>query len=155
MRPGRVDAVEQIEEADASAAGTGREICAGNERTFVGVHEDRQGPAAVTGHGLADVHVDTVDVRTFFAIDLDADEVFVEEGRNVWVDEGLMFHDVTPMARGVADGDKDGFVFGAGEVEGFHSPRPPCHGIMGMLQEVGTLLVDEQVRCAVIRHKRC
>ena len=49
-------------------------------------------------------HVDLVDVGPLLAIDLDADEQLVHHVGNASVLETLVRHDVTPVARGIADG---------------------------------------------------
>jgi len=60
--------------------------------------EHRHGPTAPPGDHLHRLHVDAVQVGTFLAVDLDADEVFVHELGHVDVLEDLVFHHVTPVA---------------------------------------------------------
>ena len=44
------------------------------------------------------------------SVHLDADEVLVQIGSNVWIFQRLMGHDMTPMAGGIADAEQDGLV---------------------------------------------
>ena len=43
------------------------------------------------------VHVNGINVRTFFPIDLDRDKGFVQDVSNVWRLEALSFHDMAPL----------------------------------------------------------
>jgi hypothetical protein len=54
-------------------------------------------------------------------------------------------HDVTPVASGVADGDKDGFAFIPCPAERSLSPRVPIDGIFGMLQQIGTFFENQAI----------
>ena len=53
--------------------------------------------------------------------------------------EALSFHDVAPVAGGVAYGEEDGFVELFGEVKSFRGPWMPINGVVGVLEEVGAL----------------
>ena len=94
---------------------------------------------------MGDRHVGVVGVRSFLTVDLDAGVVFVHEGRHFLVLEGLVFHDVAPVAGGVAYGKEDRFVQPGRLLEGFGSPGAPVDGVAGMLQQVGTALEDQAV----------
>ena len=59
--------------------------------------------------------------------------------------EGLALHDVAPMARRVADREEDRLVLAACFFESFRAPGIPVHGIVGVLQQVGTLLVSKSI----------
>ena len=87
------------------------------------------------------LHVDAVQVGAFFAVDLDVDEVLVHEGGDGFVLEGLVRHDVAPVAGGVADAEEDGLVLGAGLGRASSTPGIPVHGVMGVLEQVGAGLV--------------
>ena len=121
------------------------EIGAGKERLLVRRHDDGQGPAAGTGHGLADCHVDSINVRSFFPVHLDGDKVSIHQLRHLAVFEGLPFHDLTPVTRGVTDGEEDRFVLLFRFFEGRLGPGIPVHGIIGMLQKVGALLMNKLI----------
>src|SRR5580704_2353881 len=49
------------------------------------------------------------------------------------------------MARGIADRKKDRLVLAPRFFKRFGAPRVPIHGIMGVLEQVGTLLVCKLV----------
>jgi hypothetical protein len=144
--PGHAHGVEELGEGGAAVVGAflGGEVGAAVEGLEgVGLEEDAHGPAAVTGHGDGGGHVEFVEVGSFLAIDLDGEEVAVEEGGDAFVLEGLAFHDVAPVAGGVADREEDGHVAAAGLGEGLGAPRPPIDGVGGVLQEVGAGLRGE------------
>jgi hypothetical protein len=75
-----------------------------------------------------------VEIRTLFAVDLDAHKVLIHDGRDALVLEGLVFHDMAPVARGVANGEQDGFVFSTRFLERLGSPREPVYRVMGVLE---------------------
>ncbi len=75
--PGVGHGRQHLVEARHALARLGRPISAAIERLQVGRQEDRHRPAAAAGHHLHRVHVNLVQVRPLFAIDLDAHEVLV------------------------------------------------------------------------------
>jgi hypothetical protein len=83
---------------------------------------------------LHEEHIDPIDVWTFFPIDLDADEMVIEDLRDLRILERLMLHDVAPMASGVTDGEKNGLIFGARFAERLLTPRKPVDWIVGVLE---------------------
>jgi hypothetical protein len=99
----------------------------------------------VTGHRQNRLHVDRVDVRPFFAIDLDVHESLVHQARRFSVFEGFVSHDMTPMARGVADAQEYRLVFLTCLLERFRPPWKPVDWIVGVLQKVGTCFVREAI----------
>ena len=66
-------------------------------------HEDRQRPAAGTGHGLTHGHIHCVNIRSLFPVYLDADELPVQEVCHLRVLKGFVSHDMAPVAGGVPD----------------------------------------------------
>src|SRR5918993_2361291 len=92
----------------------------------------------MAGHGLGGLHVDSVDVRSLLPVHLDRHKLIVDQLCNVGVLEGLVGHDVAPVACGIADGEKDWDVAGGGLGKGLVAPRPPVHRIVRMLQQIGT-----------------
>ena len=60
--------------------------------------------------------------------------------------EAFFFHDVAPVAGGVADAEKNWFVFSFGFVESFLTPRIPVHGVVSVLEQVGAFLVYQPIR---------
>ena len=43
---------------------------------------------------------------------------------------------MTPVAGGIADGEKHGLILHARFLERFFAPRVPIHGVMGVLKKV-------------------
>ena len=122
-----------------------REIGSGKERHFLRRHQYGHGPPSAARHHLGDRHIYVVDVRAFLAVDLDADEMFVQEGGHLLILERFVFHDMAPVASGVPDRQKNRFVQFGSLGEGFFSPRTPVDRVAGMLEQVGTALEDQAV----------
>src|SRR5207302_8576641 len=85
--------------------------------------------------------------RTSAACDawLDADEVLVEECRDVVLLEDFPLHDVAPVARRVADGEEDRLVLGARARQRLWAPGIPIHRVVNVLAQVEGALSDEVV----------
>ncbi len=107
-------------------------------------------PPATPGQGLDRFHVDAVDVRPLLAVDFDIDEAGVHDGGHAGVLEGLVGHDVAPVAGGVADGQQDRNVSFLGRGEGFVAPGIPVDRIGGVLAQVRARLVRQAIGC---RHR--
>ncbi len=105
--PQLLDARYEFDHSDPAEAAFPGEIRSGIERDLVRGHDDGQGPAARAREHLADCHVDLVDIRPLFAIDLDVDEGFVHQGCDDGVFEGLVLHHMAPVTGGVSDGEED------------------------------------------------
>ena len=75
-----------------------------------------------------------IQVRPLFPIHFYIDKMLIHEDGRPLVLETLPFHDMTPVAGGIADADQDRLVLGAGGGQGFFTPGIPIHGIMGVLQ---------------------
>mgnify|MGYP006961791839 CR=1 FL=1 len=84
----------------------------------------------------------------------DADEVLIHDPRSLLVLEGFPLHDVAPVAGRVADGDEDRPVLASGSIQRLAAPGIPVHGIVRMLQEVGTGLPGQTVFRALCGHGR-
>ena len=143
--PGVGEVFQEGFEAGAAVAVLGGEVGAAKEGLAIGSKKDAHGPATAAGGGLDEHHVDAVDIGAFFAIDFDGDERAIEDFRDSFVLEGLPFHHVAPVTGGISNGEEDGFVFGAGAGEGFFAPGEPVDGVVGVLEEVGAVFVDELV----------
>lgn len=135
--PGVGEAGDELEEGGDSLAGDFGEIGSGEEGFLVGGEEDGHGPAAVSGGELDGGHVDVVDVGSFFAVEFDADEVPVEGFGDFWVFEGLVGHDMAPVAGGIAYAEEDGFVLASGVLPHSVGPFLPVDGVVSVLSEVG------------------
>src|SRR5258708_27778344 len=57
------------------------------------------GPTAASGEHLHGLHINFVNVRTFFAIDLDIDKKIIHQPGDLFIFEGLVLHHMAPMAR--------------------------------------------------------
>ena len=90
----------------------GWEVRAGVERLEVRCEEYRHRPTTRTRKRLRGCHVDAIQVRALFAVDLDTDVMLVHETRRFRVFEGFVGHDVTPMAGRVSDAQKNGLILG-------------------------------------------
>jgi hypothetical protein len=75
-----------------------------------------------------------IEIRTLFAVHLDAHKVLIHNRRNAFVLEGLVFHHMAPVASGVANGEHDRFIFSPRFLERFGSPRKPVYRVMGVLE---------------------
>ena len=53
----------------------------------------------------------------------------------------VSFINVPPVAGRITYTDKDGFILLPGLLEGLSPPGVPVHGVVGMLQEIGALLL--------------
>ena len=91
-----------------------------------------------------------VEVGTLFAVDLDVDEVFVHQRGNCLVLEGLMSHDVAPVAGGVPYRQQHRFVLRLGLGEGLGSPGVPVDRVGRVRLEIGAGLVAESI--STFRH---
>ena len=143
--PGRGDLRKDGGEAGAPLARLGRKVRPAEKRLQIGRHPHRHGPAAAAGGGLHEGHVDAVHVGPLFAIHLDGHETLVQDRGDALVLERFALHDVAPVAGGVTHGKEDGLVLAARFVERFRSPRIPIHRVVGVLQQVRTLLVGQPV----------
>jgi hypothetical protein len=132
--------------ARASSAVFDRKIGAAVKGFEVRGEPRTERPAPVSGHGLHIRHVHAVDVGAFLPVDLDRDKSVVQQRGDLLVLEGLVRHDVTPVARGITDAEEDRFVLGASPGKGRFAPFLPVHRVVGVLAEVGGLGVSETVR---------
>ena len=91
------------------------------------------------------IHVGVINVRTFFAIDLDANKMVIHELAYLNITKCLLLHDMTPVARAVANADQNEFVILLRLFPRLITPRPPIDGILAVLKEVRRDGVDETV----------
>ena len=145
LAPRARDLQQHVSEAGPASLRSRREVGAAIERAQVGREPHAHGPAARAGGDLHEGHVDPIHVGTLLAIHLHRNEVLVQHGGQFEVLERLARHYVAPMARGVADGEKDGLAGRARGREGLVAPRVPVDRIMGVLQQIGTLLASEAI----------
>ncbi len=145
VAPRVLDRREHLQEAGVPGRRLLGEVGAAEERFAVGGEEHRHRPAALAGHRLGGFHVDRVDVGTLLAVDLDRHEVLVQVRRGGGVLEGLVRHDVAPVARRVADRQQHRSVLTPCQVERLVPPREPVDRVLGVLAQVRAGLGREAV----------
>jgi hypothetical protein len=111
----------------------------------VGIEPHAHGPAAVAVQGLHGGHVDRVHVGALLPVHLDGDEILVELARDLRILEGLLLHDVAPVAGGVAHREEDRTPGAARLGEGLVTPGVPVDRVVGVLAEVRAGLGDETI----------
>ncbi len=146
VAPDLLDPLAELDEAEHAGAAVPREVGAGEERAPGGGAEDGHRPPALAGHRLRRLHVDVVDVRPLLAVDLHVDEAPVHHRRDVGVLEGLVGHDVAPVAGRVADRQQDRHVPLPGGRQRLLAPRVPVDRVVGVLAQVRAGLCGEAVR---------
>lgn len=149
-RPRVMDAFEHLTEGRHALTRPGREVGAEVERFPLRRHEHRHGPAALAGRGLHGLHIDSVHIRTLLTVDLHADEVLVQVRGGALVLEGLLRHDVTPVASAVSHAQENGNITPPSLLEGSGLPRTPVDRVVRMLEEVRGCGVRESVGHALI-----
>ena len=142
------DAAQDLAERRQAVACVLREISAAEKRHLVaGGQEHGQWPAAAAlRQQLVRELVDAVEVGPLLAVHLHVDEQLVHQRRGRLVLEGLVRHDVAPVAGGVADREQDRLGGSARALERLRAPGMPVHGVRGVLQEIGAGLAREPVR---------
>jgi hypothetical protein len=125
--------------------GLGRVVRAAEERLGRRREEHRHRPATLAVERNHGVHVDGVDIRPLFPVDLDAHEELVHDLRGCGVLEGLALHHVTPVARAVADREQHRLVLVTRSGERLLTPRVPVDRVRRVLQEVRARLLREAV----------
>jgi hypothetical protein len=93
------DRDEHLLEARHSVARLGWVVRAAEERLARRREEDRHRPAALTRQRDDCIHVERVDVGPLLAVDLDVHEALVHQPGGLVIFEGLVCHDVAPVAR--------------------------------------------------------
>ncbi len=153
--PGRRHSFEDLTEGGQAVPGIGREVRTEVEGFGVGGQEDGHRPPALAGRGLDRLHVHGVHVGSFLAVDLDVHEVIVHVRRRDLVLEGLVRHDVAPVARGVPHAQQDGHVAPSGLLESRGLPRPPVDRVVRVLKEVRGRGVRESIgHASILAHAR-
>ena len=131
------DLLQNRAEARPSITGLLGEIGAAPERLAVRRQKHRQRPAARLTHRMQRGHVDLVDVRALFAIDLDGDEQIIHERGSIAVLEALVRHHMAPMARRIADRQQDRLVRPFRLRQRVFAPRAPVDRIVLVLKKIG------------------
>ena len=143
-------AAQHVDEARPAVARGIGEVGAAPERLARRRAEHGERPAALLAQDLQRLHVDGVDVGPLLAVDLDVDEQLVHHRRHFRRFEALVRHDMAPVAGGVADREQDRPVGALGLGQRLLAPRPPVHGIVGVLQQVGAGLGARGGSCRLL-----
>ena len=114
--------------------GDGRKIGSAEERPLVRRQKNVHRPAAAARRELDEIHIDLVDVRPLFHIDLDVDEILVHDRGRRLVLERLVLHHMAPVTRRIADADQHGLVLGLRPFKCLVAPRIPVDRVMCVLQ---------------------
>jgi hypothetical protein len=112
------------------------EVGAAVERALVGRQEHGERPAAALAHELDDLLVDRVDVGALLAVDLDVDEAFVHQRRDLGGPRTTR-----GPSRGTSGTRRSrpragSAVLGAGAGERLRAPQVPVDRVVGVLAEV-------------------
>ena len=121
------------------------EVRAAPEGLRVRVEEHGQRPAALLAQPVQRAHVDRVDVGPLLAVDFDVDVEFVHDGGGGLVLEAFVRHDVAPVTGRIPDRQQDRLAGRLGLGQRVGPPRPPVHGVIGVLEEIGRGLAREAV----------
>ncbi len=131
------------------------EIGAAIQRAAIRQGDAVEGPASAAGHQLHGSHVYLVHIGPFFSIYLYIDKQAVHHLGHCLVLKALALHDVTPVAGAIADADEQQSVRVAGQLQSLIAPRVPLHRVVGMLQQIGTRLVNEVVGVGMRPYRCC
>src|SRR5206468_11129620 len=122
------------------------EIGSADKRFEVWSKPYTHGPAAAARRRLHEGHVNAIHIGALFAIDFNVHILAIHDFGGGSIFEGLMRHDVAPVTGGITDREKNGFVFASRFFERFLAPGKPFHRVIGVLKQVGRLLVSQSVR---------
>ena len=122
-----------------------RKIGRGKKRLFVRGQQHGHGPSPPARNHMAGRHINSIDIRTLFPIHFDADKCLVQGRGCLGIFKRFFFHDMTPVAGGISDRQKNGLLGCFGKGKGGIPPRVPVYRIVGMLQQIGTFFVNQAV----------
>ena len=100
-------------------------------------------PSPAAGHCLHCIHINMIQVGSFFPVYLDIDEMFIHDRGRCLIFKTFPFHYMTPMTGRITNAYQNGFVFFFCFLQCFFAPGIPIHRIMCMLKQVRTCFVDE------------
>ena len=150
--PRAVDRLEHLAEAREPVARLGREVGPAR-RTAAPPGSGRRSSANRPGPSSSRTAsiVNGVDVGPLLAIDLDAHEQVVHQPRRRVIGERLVLHDVTPVARAVADRHEQRTILRARAGERLVPPRVPLDGVPGVLEQVRARRVGQAIHVVTVR----
>ena len=143
-----LQALEECQEPDCHPAVsvTCRVVSAPAEGLAIGREPDCHRPSTPSlEEQLNRAHVNRIEIRAHFSVDLDRNVVLVQIAGDLLVVERLLLHHVTPMARGVPDRQQHRTPERTGELECLVTPRKPVEGVVGVLSKVGARLEEQAV----------
>src|SRR5579862_1088206 len=140
------DLTADRQESGLLASILARKIGSGEDRLLVGRQENRHGPAAAPARKLNGRHVRLVHIGPLFPVDLDAHEGLVKDRCNIVPLEGLVLHNMAPVAARVADAEKDWLILGVSLRESLAPPGKPIHRIVLVLKQIGRRLARKAIR---------
>ena len=135
--PGFMDHAQQLQQTDHRAFGMFRKIRAGKEGLVIRCHKNAGGPAAASGKGLTERHIDAVNIRSFLLVHLDGDKVPIEKFRDFPIFKAFVRHHMTPMTGAVANTEENGLILLTGFLESLGTPGIPVHRIVCVLEQIG------------------
>jgi len=139
--------LQDVLESGHAVARLIRKIGAAEERlVIIGVQEHGQRPTArMPSDQLLRDLIDLVQVRPLFAIDLDVHEPAVHQCGGRGVLEGLVRHDVAPVAGRIAHRQENRLVFPFRRRERCLAPGIPVDGVVGVLLEIRAGFLGEMI----------
>ena len=90
-------------------------------------------PAPLLAQAMERCHIDAVDVRPLFAVDLDVDEARVHQSGGLGVLKAFVGHHMAPVAGRIAHGKQNGPVEFPGFLKGWLAPSVPVYWIVLVL----------------------
>ncbi|MEJ2163609.1 MAG: hypothetical protein P8X60_09965 [Robiginitalea sp.] len=104
-----------------------------------------QGPPPRTGHKLDGRHVHLVNVRAFFTVYFDIDEVLIHKYGYGVILKGLLFHDMAPVTGGISNAYEHQLAFFCRTIPDILLPGLPVHRVPGVLQQIRTGFLSQTV----------
>ena len=145
VRPRVGHRLQDLGKSGAAEPGLGRKVGAAPIGLGIRCEKHCERPAALFAQHVQGVHINGVDVGTFFAVDFDVDEAVVHHRGDLGRFETFVRHDVAPVAGGIAHRQQDRFVLFARRRQCGFAPRPPMDGVVLVLLQVGAGLVGEAI----------
>ena len=128
------DAWYQIQHTFPSVATFPGDICTCRKWFLIRCHEySKRPPAAAKIHHSTDTHINIVNVRAFFSVDLNAYKYLIHQSCDLRVLKRLVRHYVTPMTCRITNGKKNRFIFLSGFFKSLRFPGIPIYGVLCML----------------------
>ena len=95
-----------------------------------------------------------IDVRTFFPVELDGDEMLFQKLADRLVFKRFPLHHMAPVAGAIANAQQDWFALRFGAGKGFLSPRIPVYRIVLVLEQVGAFFRGKAIGMGRCVHSR-